>query len=127
MLPFQERKKVRRILYSKTMILVLLVVAILVARGTWQVYTKASIARAKSDESAQKLKEIQERNSTLEASLAHLKSNNGLEDEVRQKFNVARPDEEVVMVIDENSKKSENGANVSEETFWQKILSFFKL
>ena len=40
MLPFQERKKNRRILYSKTMIFVLFVLAILIARGTWQVYTK---------------------------------------------------------------------------------------
>jgi len=125
MLPFQERKKVRKVLYSKTMIVVLFIIAVLIARGTWEVYSKAQIARAKRDESSKELKDIQDRNATLEASLAHLKSSSGLEDEIRQKFNVARPDEEVVMVIDENGKKSENDGEMPNQSFWQGLVSFF--
>lgn len=125
MLPFQERKKFRKILYSKASILVLLVAFILVSRGAWSVHQKAEIARTERDESVRMLAELQERNTALEASLERLKSDKGIEDEVRQKYAVARPGEEVVVVVDESSKKGKNGDEALQKSFWQRLVLFF--
>jgi cell division protein FtsB len=125
MLPFQERKKFRKILYSKASILVLLVALVLVSRGAWQVHEKAAIARTERNESARMLADLQDRNSALETSLVRLKSDQGIEDEVRQKYAVARPGEEIVIVVDESSKKSKNGDEALQKSFWQRFISLF--
>ncbi|HAT68090.1 MAG: hypothetical protein A2481_02835 [Candidatus Yonathbacteria bacterium RIFOXYC2_FULL_47_9] len=125
MLPFQERKKFRKILYSKASILMLFVGFMLVSRGAWSVHQKAKIARIERDESVRILAELQERNTALEVSLERLKSDKGIEDEVRQKYAVARPGEEVVVVVDESSKKGKNGDEALQKSFWQRFISLF--
>ena len=125
MLPFQERKKFRKILYSKASILVLLVGLVLVSRGAWSVHQKAEIARTERNESVRMLAELQGRNTALEASLERLKSDKGIEDEVRQKYAVARPGEEVVVVVDESGKKGKNSDEVPQKSFWQRFTSLF--
>ena len=125
MLPFQERKKFRKILYSKATLVVLLVMVVFVARGAWQIHEKAVIARAERDEAARALAELQNRTTELQASLGRLRSGQGIEEELRQKFTVAKPGEEVVVVVDESAKKSENGTSQS-KSFWESILGFFR-
>lgn len=71
------------------------------------------------------LTELQERNNALEISLERLKSSQGIEDEVRQKYAVARPGEEVVVVVDASDKKGKNEDEVQEKSFLQRIVSFF--
>ncbi len=125
MLPFQGRKKFRKILYSKATILVLLVVLVFVARGAWKIHEKATIARAERDQAARALAEVDGREAELQASLAVRRTNQGIEDEIRQKFTVARPWEEVVVVVDESAKKGKNG-EVAEMGFWVRFLGFFQ-
>ncbi len=125
MLPFQGRKKFRKILYSKATILVLLVVLVFVARGAWKIHEKATIARAERDQAARALAEVDGREAELQASLAVRRTDQGIEDEIRQKFTVARPWEEVVVVVDESAKKGKNG-EVAEMGFWVRFLGFFQ-
>ncbi len=125
MLPFQGRKKFRKILYSKATILVLLVVLVFVARGAWKIHEKATIARAERDQAARALAEVDGREAELQASLAVRRTDQGIEDEIRQKFTVARPWEEVVVVVDESAKKGKNG-EAAEMGFWVRFLGFFQ-
>lgn len=126
MLPFQERKKVRKFLYSKAMLVVLLILVVFVARGAWNIHEKAAIARAERIQAAKELTGLQDHQGELEASLVRLKSGRGIEEEVRQKFTVARPGEEVVVIVDEQEKKSENGGTSSKVGFWENFLGVFR-
>ena len=125
MIPFQERKKFRKILYSKITLAVLFFVLFWVVRGAWAIYQKAEIARSERDIAARALAELEGRTTELKTSLARLKSTQGIEEEVRQKYTVARPGEEVVVVIDENAKKSNNSEVVAEKSLWQRFVSIF--
>jgi cell division protein FtsB len=122
MIPFQERKKLRKILYAKATLLVLLVVLIFVVRGTYQVYQKAHIARTEQKEVEKSFEELALHANELEQSVERLKSEQGIEGEIRQKFTVARPGEEVVVIVDESTKKSKNGESKENQSFWQKLL-----
>lgn len=124
MIPFQERKKLRKILYSKTSLVVLAVLLFMVADGAWQVYQKARIARDERDRAARSLQGLQARNAELTASLARVQSNEGIEEDVRQKFAVARPGEDVVIVVDDSAKKSENSEASTTVGFWARLASF---
>ncbi len=125
MLPFQGRKKFRKILYSKATILILLVVLVFVARGAWKIHEKAAIARVERDQVALALEEIDGRTTELQASLALRRTDQGIEDEIRRKFTVARPWEEVVVVVDESAKKGKND-EVAGMGFWGRFLGFFQ-
>lgn len=125
MIPFQERKKIRKILYSKITLVVLFLVLLGVGRGAWGIYQKAEIARSERDITARSLAELQDRTIELKTSLNRLKSSQGIEEEVRQKYTVARPGEEVVVVIDENAKKSNNSEVVAEKSLWERFISIF--
>ncbi len=126
MLLFQERKKLRNILYSKATILVLLVVLVFVARGAWKIHEKALIARAERDKVARVLLEIEVRQAELQASLTVRRTDQGIEEEIRQKFTVARPWEEVVVIVDDSAKKGENGEAEGSRSLWERFLGFWK-
>lgn len=126
MIPFQERKKLRKILYAKATLGVLFVLSVIVARGAWHVYQKAAIARAERTEAERSFEELAGRAKELEESITRLKSERGIEEEIRQKFTVARSGEEVVIVVDETSKKSKNGASGESISSWMKFLEFWK-
>ena len=126
MIPFQERKKIRKIVYSKVTLFILTGVLFVVSVGAWRVHQKALVAMTERDISARALADSESRMKELQISLARLNSNQGMEEEVRQKYTVALPGEEVVVVVDENAKKSENGEVPVSNGWWQKILSFFK-
>ena len=127
MQPFQERKKIRKILYSKVTLLVLFIACALVARGAWGIHQKALIAGSERNQALVAQKELQERTGELEASLLRLKSEQGIEEELRQKFTVAQPGESVVVVIDEAEKTGKNTEVGEERSFWSHVVNFFKL
>ena len=124
MIPFQERKKLRKILYSKVTLVILTLVLLVVARGAWGIHQKAQIAISERNIARHSLEELESRTKELEVSLELLNSEQGIEAEVRQKYTVARPGEEVVVVVDDKAKKGEN-SEVVEKSFWQRVVSFF--
>ncbi len=126
MLLFQERKKIRKILYSKVTLALLLVAFVFVSRGTWQIYSKASRARVEKEKVAQELVEMEKHTAELVKNIERLKSDRGIEEEIRHRFTVALPGEEVVVVVDENDKKSKDGETDGERSFWARFFSFFQ-
>ena len=124
MIPFQERKKIRKILYSKASLFVLFLILIFTVDGAWNIYQKAKIARAERDVAARALADVQVRKAELESSLAKLQSEGGVEADVREKFTVVKPGEDVVVVVDDNIKKSENSETGDSTGLWARITSF---
>ncbi|MGB2580304.1 MAG: hypothetical protein WBC83_01260 [Minisyncoccia bacterium] len=125
MIPFQERKKIRRIMYSKVSLLVLFVILLIVGKGAWNVYKKAEIARSERDIALRYITQLETRNADMQSSLEHFKNNSGIEEEVRQKYTVARPGEEIVVVVDDDVKKGKNSEVVDKKSLWQHIIDFF--
>jgi cell division protein FtsB len=125
MLPFQERKKFRKILYSKITIVVLGVLLLLVGRGAWNIHERAVIARAERAQMGRTVDELDSRAIELEKSLTSLRGSRGVEEEVRRRYMVARPEEDVVVIVDDDRKKSENDEAVKGGTLWSRIWGMF--
>ncbi len=113
-------------MYSKVTLGLLLLVLIAVGRGAWDIHQKAVIEVTERDITARALTDLQTRTSELQKSLVDLKSEQGIEATVRQKYTVARTGEEVVVVVDDNEKKGKNGDAVEQKSLWQHFVSFFK-
>lgn len=122
---FQERKKLRKILYSKKILILLSIILVLLIYSTAKIYFKSRNALSKSEEARQELAELEQRKAELEKEIFRLQTPIGEEEEIRRKFNVSRPDEKMVVIVD---KAPENDKiNLSEKTeFFGKIWSFIK-
>ncbi|OHA79132.1 MAG: hypothetical protein A2747_01370 [Candidatus Yonathbacteria bacterium RIFCSPHIGHO2_01_FULL_44_41] len=125
MIPFQERKKMRKILYSKITLVVLFVVLFVVGRGAWNIHEKAKIAVSERDIAERSLLQLESRTDTLQQSLKRLKSEQGIEEEVRQKYTVALPGEEIVVVVDDSAKKGKNSGAEEKKSILERFNSFF--
>ena len=103
----------------------LAVLVFFVGRGAWNTHQKAQIARSERDIAERAFTEMESRSSELQASLIRLKSDRGIEEEVRQKYTVARPGEEVVIIVDDSVKKGENSEAMDNKNPWQYFVSLF--
>ncbi len=65
------------------------------------------------------------RKDMLNSEIGRLKTDNGVEEEIRSKFNVAKPGETVVVVINGSSSTSSQNSS-GNKGFWASFWSIFK-
>ncbi|MFO0718760.1 MAG: septum formation initiator family protein [Candidatus Paceibacterota bacterium] len=115
---FQKRRKIRNRIYSKTTVVVLLIVILIMTRATWRVYKTKIESRKDFEKVSSELESMRAREAELKYEIDRLNTNKGTEEEIRKKFNVAKDGEGVVYVVD--SKESEENEPI-EASFIQKI------
>jgi len=105
----------------------LFVIAVFLGNAVWNTYEEYTRAKEKEQRASEELQTLAERKSELEKNLARLGTEKGIEAELRQRYNVGKEGEEVVVVLP-NSNKSEQ-LETEEEGFmaslWQAIVDVF--
>ena len=99
MLDFHEKRKLKNIVYSKPTAAVLFVLAILLSMSVFERYKAERETAAKRAERAAELAELESRAAVLDAHVQRLQSDRGIEEEIRDRFEVARQGEEVVVIV----------------------------
>src|SRR3989344_5000669 len=100
MFDFYERRKFRRILYSNGALVVLLVITIVLSRGVYNIYIKERETTRITAEKEAKLKSLAKREAALSTELNRLATDRGVEEELRQKYDVAKPGEHVIVLAE---------------------------
>ncbi len=93
-------------LTSRWAFVVLAVVTILLLKGAWGVHLKMKESQDSLVKVHQSLQVAQKRETELTTSIDTLKTPEGIEREIRSKFNVAKSGEEVIMVVDTTQNES---------------------
>lgn len=88
----------------------------------WSIARKEEIARGTVKETQAELSQTKEREAVLEANLAELNTDRGQEASLRQTFGVAKPGEEVIIVVPEKEVSAP-----PELPWWRKVLNFIGL
>jgi cell division protein FtsB len=123
----QERKRFRNFLNSPVTSVILLIVVAFLVKSNYNIYKKNQIAKINRDESDRKLALLRQKSDHLTDQLKKLETERGVEEELRNKFQITKSGEEVLVVVDEEGEgevKSEL-AEV-EQTYWQRFISFFE-
>ncbi len=95
---------------------------LIVANSTWHVYQKQREAAREYTLQAEVLSNLEMRNDSLQQKLSALETDRGVEEELRERFSVAKPGEEVIVLVD--AKKTAADANAEPHTsIW---LSFWR-
>ena len=127
MLEFQEKKKLRNILYSKITLVALFVVLIFIARATFNVYYKQKASEENLSKAKEEVAELKKREKMLNSEIDRLETDKGTEEEIRKKFMVGKTGEQVIIIVDDDkTNKNETIDNSREKNFFSKFLDFFR-
>lgn len=125
MFDFYEKRKVKQLMYSKVSLVILAIVVILLLNSVWNIFRKEAETRINRAKLENSLEELKERESVLREEIERLSTERGIEEEVRSKFEVAREDEEVMVIVDPTPEKDAD-TQKTKESFLTKFFTFFK-
>ena len=91
-------------MWRRLLAVLLLVLILLAARGAWRVAAKADEASLLKVEEQAKLEELTKREQELRAGIADLRGEQGIEAELRERYDLAREGEGVIIILDPPSE-----------------------
>jgi len=97
--PPKKKPQTRR-LYSKPALIGLAILIVLTAKGTWGVYQKEIESRKNVAMVMSELESLEKRKAFLDAETEKLNSLEGKEEIIRQKYQVSKDGESVLVVVD---------------------------
>lgn len=124
MFDFHEKRKFKRLLYSKATLMILGLIIVWLSFVVWSMYKKERDTGIKRMEQREILNEMRERETTLQNEIDRLNTEKGIEEEIRSKFEVGKEGEKVIIVVDNPKEKSALKAGLK-KSFWQKLFDWF--
>ncbi len=106
MLEFQKKKRIRKILYSPITLILLTVLMAIISRGLVGVYKKARLSLQNLEREKIELEKLVVREKNLASSIDYLKTEQGIENEIRTKFRAVKEGERVVVIVDNQASTS---------------------
>ena len=124
MTDFQKKRKFKKIIYSKLSFAVLFILIFFLGKATYNIYQKSKFSSENYTAVNQEYSELKDRHNMLKSEIERLNTDSGVEEEIRGKFNVAKPGETIVTIV--NSNITNDDVDNSEKGFWSKFLDIFR-
>lgn len=115
---FEKKQKFRNRLYSLPALALLLLVTIGMTRGAYNFIVKERESRREALALAAKVETLQKREEILMEESKKLRTEGGIEEEIKSKFNVARAGERVALIVD--SEVGEVATTTEELPWWKR-------
>jgi len=122
---FQERRVLRKVIFSKFTFIFLTAVLIFLIYSAAKIYLRSRDAREANRLVEQEIESLKAKKTELEASVNRLQTETGAEEEIRNKFPVQKPGEQTVVIVNQENKNNPS-ANSSPSGFFPKIWQFIK-
>lgn len=121
----RKKQKLKKRLYSWPALLVLGFITFIFVRGTVIVFEKKAESAQYVTALQQKADTLRTQETQLESNIAGLKTEAGLEKEVKEKYNVAKDGERVVILVDQKGGSSTDATDTRAwyERAWDAIIS----
>jgi len=123
---FQEHTgKMRRKKRSKLVLLFMLVLIIFLARGSTSTYLKERESRIEVDRVMREKVELEKRYLVMSEQSEALKSDIGIESEIRSKFDVVKEGEGVIVIVEKDTPILEGDKRGVLRKFWDGVRGVF--
>ena len=119
---FQRKKKIQHYLYSWWALAILVALVALSGKAAWNVYVKERDSHANLNRASEQFAALEARQGALSGKIDRLKTSEGVDAEIREQFQVAKPGERMVVVVEDKNKK-----DASTEGSRSLIQSFFDI
>lgn len=128
MFELQKKSKVKRIIQSPLALVFLCIILVILAKAAWRVYHKENLSRENLERQEAELLKLSSREEDLKKSIEFLKTEEGVESEIRSKFRLAKEGESIAVILDDGASNtaqaSVQGGIGETSSFWQKLLKF---
>ncbi|MFA6297114.1 MAG: septum formation initiator family protein [Candidatus Paceibacterota bacterium] len=122
----QPKKKHHFSIYSKPFLIFLAVVVVLLLKGTWGVWQKERESKRNVAEVSQELIQLSKRKDLLQGQIQKLNTEEGIEESLRQKFQISKEGEKVLVVVDRAPTTTQSQNTNIFQRIWSGVSSVFK-
>ena len=123
---FRDRQKMYQLVYSKVTILITVFFIIVLIPGVYGIYKKVSESEKDRKAAERELADLETREQMLVLKVDRGNTDRGLEEQIREKYNVAKEGESVIVLVDKPvaASTTQNEANVF-KAVWQRLKKAF--
>jgi cell division protein FtsB len=125
MLEFQEKRRLKNFLYSKITLVILLILIGVAVNAVWGIYQKQHMAKVNLAKTAAVYEGLQVREKMLSSEIERLKTEDGKEEEIREKYGLVKPGEEVIVIVDKD-EATNSDQDSTDISFWQKVVDWLR-
>jgi len=124
----QRKQRMKRLLYSVPSLICLSAITFFLAKGAGGVMLKERESAGVVSGLEAKALASEERQKELEASIERLKTEEGVMEEIKDKFSVTREGEHVAIIVDERRAATSTGVpeRAWYKRFWAAIISLYE-
>jgi cell division protein FtsB len=97
---FEVRRRFKNLLYSSWSVGALAILCVFLAQAAWGVYGKEKLSALERNQATAELATLKARKATLEAETSRLKTVEGVESEIRDKYRMVKEGEELVVIVE---------------------------
>ena len=120
---FEKRKRAKRLLGSRALVVILVLLVVVLGRATWSVAQKEKATSNTLVDVQSREADLEDQKLFFESEIERLQTEEGIEEEVRDRYGLARSDEKVVILVDEDS--DEDGGS-TRRGWWSTIKGWFR-
>ena len=124
-LDFRERTRIRRFVYAKPTILVMFALSVVSLHGAWGMYQKSKEAVSNRDRAVLEANVLMAHEKELHGDISKLSSDRGQEEEIRNRFMVAK-DGEKVIIVSEPDNETAHTVTVEDNSQTSTLVDKFK-
>ena len=125
MFDFRQKNKFRKFFYSPVVVVIFVIIASYTLYSTWSLYLKLAQSRQDLEKSQKQLLALASKNNQLDSQINELQTDQGVEKEIRSKFGIAKPGENMAVIVSDGETSTTSDSN--NESFFQKFLHFLGL
>ena len=120
----QRKQRIRRIIYSIPSLIIISIIAFFLAKGALGVMDKKWTSSERSRNLEEKMAALVLREQELREGVARLQTEEGIKDEIREKFSVTQQGEHVAVIVADRevSGSVDNSAWPWYKKFWSAIM-----
>lgn len=114
MFDFHEKRKIKSWLFSKVSVFILLVLTALLGTSVFERYQKERETAHNHYERAAELERLRSQAAALEAKVSYAESERGIEEEIRDRYDVVKEGERAVIIVDAPREETARPAPVDD-------------
>ncbi|MBI4136309.1 MAG: septum formation initiator family protein [Candidatus Vogelbacteria bacterium] len=122
---FQDKRRRRRMIYSLPVRLGLTLIIIALAGSIFRLYKKERQVGLERAILLEEVERLRARQRELAAEVEKLTTARGVEEEIREKFNVVKPGEKVISLVTSQTAPT-SSSFLPPTSWWQKVMNWFR-
>ena len=124
----RQKQRIKQLLYSWPALALMVVLAFFLIKGAAEVMLKERESAARVGNLENEAMELEAREAELLAGIARLQTEEGIVEEIREKFSVTREGERVAVIVDERARATSTSGSGGSwyKNFWDAIMSLYE-